>query len=147
MRIKFLRILPEMCASTRCLFSSSTRNMALGSGSMTVAITSMASSLGLPSVFGLSGCSGLLLYMFLITLLLQIANAARQLPTRPLHFARARENPRTVAGDRHSVLEVRGITAVSGDRRPLVLQHPYLRGARIHHGLNGQDHAFPQTGS
>src|ERR1700694_1122404 len=47
MRIKFLRIFPEICASTWCLFSSSTRNIALGNGSMTVAITSMASSLGL----------------------------------------------------------------------------------------------------
>src|SRR5882762_2039967 len=46
MRIKFLRIFPEMCASTWCLFSSSTRNIALGSGSSTVAMTSMASSLG-----------------------------------------------------------------------------------------------------
>src|SRR6478735_10987065 len=45
MRIKFLRILPETCASTWCLFSSSTLNMALGKGSRTVAITSIASSL------------------------------------------------------------------------------------------------------
>src|SRR3954451_12062783 len=45
MRMKFLRILPETCASTWCLFSSSTRNMALGSGSTTVTMTSIASSL------------------------------------------------------------------------------------------------------
>src|ERR1019366_7099787 len=45
MRIKFLRILPETCASTWCLFSNSTLNMALGSGSTTTAITSIASSL------------------------------------------------------------------------------------------------------
>src|SRR5271169_2285239 len=45
MRIKFLRILPETCASTWCLFSSSTLNIALGSGSTTTAITSIASSL------------------------------------------------------------------------------------------------------
>src|SRR5215467_7238772 len=45
-RMKFFRIFPEMCASTWCLFSSSTRNIAFGSGSITVAITSMASSLG-----------------------------------------------------------------------------------------------------
>src|SRR3989441_2257865 len=48
MRMKFLRIFPETCASTWCLFSSWTRNIAFGSGSMTVAMTSMASSLGLP---------------------------------------------------------------------------------------------------
>src|SRR5271168_2527494 len=45
MRMKFLRILPETCASTWCLFSSSTLNIALGSGSRTTAITSIASSL------------------------------------------------------------------------------------------------------
>ena len=43
--MKFLRILPETCASTWCLFSSSTLNIALGSGSTTTAITSIASSL------------------------------------------------------------------------------------------------------
>src|SRR3974390_1040869 len=43
--MKFLRILPETCASTWCLFSSSTLNIALGSGSITTAITSIASSL------------------------------------------------------------------------------------------------------
>src|SRR5216684_7769778 len=48
MRMKFLRILPETCARTWCLFSSSTRNIALGSGSITVAMTSMASSLEFP---------------------------------------------------------------------------------------------------
>src|SRR5262249_41953405 len=47
MRMKFLRILPEMWARTWCLFSSSTLNIALGSGSTTVAMTSMASSLGI----------------------------------------------------------------------------------------------------
>src|SRR5512142_2033344 len=45
MRMKFLRILPETCANTWCLFSSSTRNMALGRGSITTAMTSIASSL------------------------------------------------------------------------------------------------------
>src|SRR5438034_11612231 len=44
-RMKFLRILPDTCASTCCLPSSSTLNMAFGSGSITVAITSIASSL------------------------------------------------------------------------------------------------------
>src|SRR5271155_6275463 len=67
MRIKFLRILPETCARTWCLFSSSTRNMAFGNGSSTVAITSIASSLVLPESpsffsffsyrFAISSCS------------------------------------------------------------------------------------------
>src|SRR5438445_10849388 len=41
-----MRIFPEMCASTLWPFSSSTRNMAFGSGSTTVPSTRMASSLG-----------------------------------------------------------------------------------------------------
>src|SRR5678815_4770863 len=42
--MKFIRILPEMCARTRCPFSSSTRNIAFGSGSMTVPSTCTPSS-------------------------------------------------------------------------------------------------------
>src|SRR2546425_2191518 len=42
--MKCIRILPEMCARTTCLFSSSTRNIAFGSGSMTVPSTWMPSS-------------------------------------------------------------------------------------------------------
>src|SRR3954453_21046539 len=40
-----IRILPEICASTVCPFSSSTRNIALGRGSTTVPSTSITSSL------------------------------------------------------------------------------------------------------
>src|ERR1700690_3143404 len=42
-----MRIFPEMCASTLCPFSSSTRNMAFGNGSTTVPSTRIMSSLGL----------------------------------------------------------------------------------------------------
>jgi hypothetical protein len=42
--MKFFRILPEICARTRCLLSNSTLNIAFGSGSITVAMTSIASS-------------------------------------------------------------------------------------------------------
>src|SRR5262245_11716796 len=44
-RMKFIRSLPLMCASTRCLFSNSMANIAFGSGSMTVPSTSIASFL------------------------------------------------------------------------------------------------------
>lgn len=37
--MKFVRIFPEMYASTSCPFSSSTRNIAFGSGSMIVPVT------------------------------------------------------------------------------------------------------------
>src|SRR5580704_5966772 len=46
MRIRCIRILPELCASTLWPFSSSTRNMALGNGSTTVPSSTMASSFG-----------------------------------------------------------------------------------------------------
>src|SRR5277367_612820 len=48
MRMKFFRMRPDTCASTWCLFSSSTLNMALGKVSTTVAITSIASSFDKP---------------------------------------------------------------------------------------------------
>src|SRR3954447_8497441 len=44
-----MRIFPEMCARTLWPFSSSTRNMAFGSGSTTVPSRTIASSLGLGS--------------------------------------------------------------------------------------------------
>src|SRR5687768_16590286 len=47
-RMKFIRILPLTWASTRWPLSSSTRNIAFGSGSTTVPSTSIASSLGMP---------------------------------------------------------------------------------------------------
>src|SRR5687768_8430364 len=47
MRMKFMRILPETWASTRCPLSSSTRNIAFGNGSTTVPSTSIASSLAI----------------------------------------------------------------------------------------------------
>ena len=43
-RIKFIRNLPLICASTTCLFSSSTLNIALGSFSRTVPSTSITSA-------------------------------------------------------------------------------------------------------
>lgn len=42
--MKLMRIFPEMCASTRWLLWSSTRNIALGSTSITVPSTSIAAS-------------------------------------------------------------------------------------------------------
>src|SRR5262245_47968650 len=46
-RMKCMRIFPETCASTLCPLSSSTRNIAFGSGSTTVPSTSIASSLAI----------------------------------------------------------------------------------------------------
>src|ERR1700733_15328527 len=42
--MRFLRILPEVCARMECSLSSLTRNMALGSSSITVPLNSIISS-------------------------------------------------------------------------------------------------------
>src|SRR5258706_5553356 len=111
-RMKFLRIFPETCASTWCLLSSSTLNMALGNGSRTVAMTSIASSL--------------LMYPFRMLL---------------------RQNHGPVFGDRDTVFEIRAVTAVGRNRRPLVFQNSRTRAAGVHHRLNREDHALPQPGA
>ena len=54
------------------------------------------------------------------------------------------QDPRTVLGDRHRQLEVRGQAAVRGHRRPAVVQHPHLGPAHVHHRLDGQAHARHQ---
>src|ERR1700683_1679131 len=51
MRIRCIRIFPELCARTVYPFSNSTRNMALGKGSTTVPSTVNASSFGLLRFF------------------------------------------------------------------------------------------------
>src|SRR5580658_345179 len=45
--MRFLRILPLVCARIWCSLSSFTRNMALGSSSVTVPLNSIMSSLGI----------------------------------------------------------------------------------------------------
>src|SRR5215831_14691287 len=148
-RIKFLRILPETCASTWCLFSSSTRNMALGNGSMTVAMTSMASSLGFPesplSLFFLSSnCFAIFSCHLLLPGQSPVSTKPSPLPRWPGHFFRAREDPRAIGRDRHGVLEVRRGTAIGSLRSPLIA-HPHFRAPGIDHRLNRDDHAFLQT--
>src|SRR5580704_14898733 len=140
-RIKFLRIFPEICASTWCLFSSSTRNIAFGSGSITVAITSMASSFPLSPGFFFS-FSGLGLMRSCVPL--QPTSASCRLPDRTRRFFRPRQNPRSIFRHRHRVLEVRRIAAVRRHRGPLVVQNPHARAARVHHRLDGQHHALLQ---
>src|SRR6266478_8533318 len=136
-RIKFLRILPETCASTRCLFSSSTRTTAFGNGSITVAITSMASSLELPeSPFFFSSLN----CFAIVSCAVRSRNFS---PRRAGYFLWPRQNPRTVGGYRHGVLEMRRGAAIGRFRHPLIA-HTHFRASRIHHRLHGYDHAFLQ---
>src|SRR5438874_4266579 len=92
MRMKFMRILPLTCASTRCPLSSSTRNIAFGSGSTTVPSTSIASSFGI---------------------------ALRHLDGAPRS---ARQNLRVGVSHGDRVLEVGGQAAVPRHRRPAVVE-------------------------
>src|SRR5689334_19001177 len=139
-----------MCASTLCPFSSSTRNMALGSGSTTVPSTRIVSSLGLArtSTYFRSGARK------------RRAKSSRSRPTilygpparaqsdisSDGRFGRAlpREGQhlRAVVGDCDGVLEVRRAPVVAGDDRPAVGQHLGGRAAGIDHGLDREDVAF-----
>src|SRR6202162_5823007 len=170
MRMKFLRIFPETCASTWCLFSSSTLNMALGSGSTTVAITSIASSLLMHSLalslheiphsvrdFG----SGLPLRSRPLDASTSIASSLlidslkpalgswllAKSPELKANSCLLRQNHRAIFCDRDAVLEVGAVTAIGGYGGPLVFQNSCSRMPRIHHGLDCQHHAFTQTRS
>src|SRR4051812_10554920 len=133
--MKFLRIFPETCARTRCLFSSSTRNIAFGNGSMTVAITSMASSFGLPeSPFFLSSSCGLGIS----------SRSYFVLPGRSGCIFWPRQNPGTVGGNGDRVLEVSGRLTVGRFGDPFVA-HVHISFAGIHHRFDGDDHAFLQA--
>src|SRR4029077_10655743 len=130
MRIKFFRILPEICASTWCLLSNCTRNIAFGNGSMTVAITSMASSFGFPeSAFFFSGRG-------------VFAIRSKILPGCSYRFSGPSQNPRTIRSDRHGVFEMRRAAAVGGHRGPLIVENPHFRPACVNHRLDGENHAF-----
>src|SRR6266513_1253870 len=142
-RMKFLRILPETCARTWCLFSSSTRNIAFGSGSITVAITSMASSLEFPeSPFFFSSRIGLAIVSRAYPNYFK-NRPPQLLPRRPGHLFRPGQNPRPVGGNRHGVLEVRRGTAICRFRHPLV-PHAHFRTACVYHRLDGDNHALLQ---
>src|SRR2546421_2674567 len=74
-----MRIFPEMWASTLWPFSSSTRNMAFGSGSITVPSRTIASSLGLGSA--------------------DLRNRCQSRDSDPLKAERGRENPAQSRGE------------------------------------------------
>src|SRR5260221_6969455 len=111
--------------------------MALGNGSMTVAITSMASSLELPeSPFFFSSLN----CFAIVSCAVQSKNSS---PRRAGYFLWPRQNPRAVGGYRHGVLEMRRGAAIRCFRHPLIA-HSHFRASRIHHRLDGYDHAFLQ---
>src|SRR5579859_7082966 len=110
--------------------------MALGNGSMTVAITSMASSLELPeSPFFFSSLNGFAIVSCVAHLYIQTnplkhftscrvaaqhAAPLQNLPGRAGYFFRPGQNPRAIGGYRHGVLEMRRGAAVRRFRHPLI---------------------------
>src|SRR5689334_17044255 len=113
-----MRIFPEICASTLCPLSSSTRNMALGSVSSTVPVTSMASSFGIDN-----------------------------LPAAVRRDLELTQNIGPVFSDRHRMLKMGGQAAVFGNRGPTVFLDFNFVTADIDHRLDRQDHSFfePKT--
>src|SRR5690606_36605993 len=99
MRIKFMRIFPEIWASTECPFFSSTRNMAFGSVSVTVPSTSIA-------------CS------FCIRFRLLPVNS-------PDAFGRGGKHFRLAITNDDAVFEVGAGPAIGGDGGPAVLEHAH----------------------
>src|SRR2546422_6790909 len=109
--------------------------MAFGKGSITVAITSMASSLGLPeSDFFLSSAG-----RFAI-------RSKFRLPGWAGDFSWPRQDPGSVWRHCHGVLEMRRRASVSSDRRPII-HHANFALARVHHRLNRQNQAFVEPQS
>src|SRR5216684_2924641 len=110
--------------------------MALGNGSITVAMTSMASSLELPeSPFFFSSLNCFAIVSCVAT--------RPRLPRRAGYLFGPRQNPRAVGGDRHGVLEMRRGAAVRCFRHPLIT-HAHFRASCVHHRLDGNNHAFLQ---
>src|SRR3970040_2831508 len=112
MRMKCIRIFPEMWASPLWPVSSSTRNRAFGRGSTTVPSTSIASSFLVCPVF-----------FFAIGLL----------PAFPR--IGTREDLGTLVGDGDRVLKVGGQGAILTHGRPLILEDGQLRGPGGDHRL------------
>src|SRR5450759_4948547 len=148
MRMKFIRSLPEMWASTRWPFSSSTENMVLGKGSSTVPSTSIASFFATCCVSSLSrtnaGHHGRHTNRQ-ITKDGRIrqhagAEAPALLRQHPRHSYGC-EDHRTLLGHGNRVLEVSRGRMIPGHDRPVVRQSLDLGAAQRKHRLDGQAEA------
>src|SRR6267378_6226663 len=135
--------------------------MAFGNGSITVAITSMASSLELPeSLFFFSSLNCFAIVSCVAGALTDLQKPCyhishpaelgrsmlrpnKRLPGRAGYIFGPRQNPGAVCGDRHGVLEMCRGAAIRRFRHPLIA-HAHFRASRIHHRLDGYHHAFLQ---
>src|SRR6185503_2910525 len=131
-RMKFIRSLPLMWASTRWPFSSSTANMVLGRGSMTVPSTSIASRLAtgyvLPFLTRSAGPDG---------------PAHERVAYQTWAFQATAmsclgQDLRTVRGDGDGMLEMGREGSVGGHYGPVVRQDPGVVASEREHRLDGQ---------
>src|SRR3972149_3492102 len=121
MRMKFMRIFPEMWARTLWPVSSWTRNMALGSGSTTVPSTSMASS--------------------------RLAGSGPFWAPRPFApLPRTREHLRAVLGNGHGMFEMGREGPIRRHGGPSIRQDLHLGAPGVHHWLDGPDHPREEHG-
>src|SRR5688572_30316887 len=110
MRMKCLRILPEMWARTAWPLSSFTRNMALGRVSSTVASTSIASSLFDKRYLVTPGVTDYALRSH------DLGGAGSLDPDLPARLHA--QHPGSVLGHRHRELEMGRQRTIGGSRRP-----------------------------
>src|SRR5258706_1029752 len=140
--MKCLRILPEMCASTWCWFSSSsTRNIAFGSVSRTLAMTSIASSFAIQTqeryFLGWQTAHGSMAFM-------QSPNRAKfsgdpcQLSVRGTCSHKS-QYLRPLLRDCDRVLGVRTGLTINCNHRPTVLQGLCLLYAQVNHGFDREN--------
>src|SRR5215204_4325104 len=129
-----MRILPEMCASTLCPLSSSTRNCVLGNASVTVPSTSITSSLA-KDLLSQTATRWLEPNGYLIT------PAPALTPLRSILTAVLGQHPRDLVGYGDGVLEVGGEGAVRGVDGPAVpLAEADVVAAGGDHWLDGEGH-------
>src|SRR3990170_2526626 len=140
-RMKFIRSLPEMWASTRWPFSSSTANMVFGSGSRTVPSTSIASFLATGGAVSLSHgeCRpGGPTHERVAYQNLGRSGKPEDGTWRPERSSDTGQDLGTVLGHRDGVLEVGGHRAVGGDHRPVIRQDGDVVAAEGEHRLDGE---------
>ena len=133
--MKFIRNLPLMWASTRWPFSNSTANIVLGSGSITVPSTSIASRLAtgyvLPFLTRSVGPDG--------PTHERVAYQMTPIPaTRTPSSSDRREDLGTMLGHRDGVLEMGGERSVDGHDSPVVRLDPCLVASEGEHRLDGK---------
>src|ERR1035437_10871094 len=143
--MKFIRSLPEMWASTRWPFSSSTENMVLGNGSSTVPSTSIASFFATCCVSSLSrtnaGHHGRHTNRQITKDGRSRQPAGAEAPTslrKHPSCSYGREDHRTIFGHGNRVLEVSSGRMIPRHHGPVVGERFDLGVAEGQHRLDGQ---------